>query len=221
MLLGGCATSEIQHRESYAAHERLPRPGRIIVYKIKATETEVPATSALTGHYGPSTTPLTPEEIAIGRQLGQQVADRLVRNILDLGMPAQQAGNGPPAQIGDLVLTGQFITIDEGDRTKRVTVGFGKGSAELTTHIEGYLVTDDGLRLLGRRQLGAEGGRKPGMVLPVGASILTRSPVGLIVGSAVNVDKEMDSETLEGAAQRTADEIAEELEHIFRAQGWI
>lgn len=220
-LLGGCASSEIQQRESYAAEARLPRPGRVIVYDIKATEADVPATSALTGYYGRTTMALTPEELALGRQLGQQVSNRLVRNILDMGMAAQHAGNGPPPQIGDVVLTGQFITIDEGDRTKRVTIGFGKGSAELKTHIEGYLVTSEGLRLLGRRQVGAEGGKKPGMLAPTAGSILTRSPVGFVVGSAVNIRKESGSETIEGAAKRTADEIAKELEMVFRKQGWI
>ena len=34
-------------------------------------------------------------------------------------------------------------------------------------------------------------------------------------------EKEKGSETLKGAAKRTAEEIAKELEKIFRMQGWI
>ncbi len=51
-VLVGCASSEITQRQSYAAQERMPRPGRIIVYDISATASDVPATAAITGSYG-------------------------------------------------------------------------------------------------------------------------------------------------------------------------
>ena len=87
-----------------------------------------------------SHTPQTADEIKVGRQLGAQVAANLVRKFLDMGMPAQRAGQGPPPQLGDVLITGQFISIEEGDRAKRIFIGFGKGSSELQTHVEGYLV---------------------------------------------------------------------------------
>ena len=52
----------------------------------------------------------------LGRELGSLVANSLVREILDMGMPAQRAGNGPPPQIGDILISGQFVSIDEGSR---------------------------------------------------------------------------------------------------------
>jgi len=54
-------------------------------------------------------------------------------------------------------------------------------------------------------------------------TVATGSPVGLLVNSVLTVkgEKKEGSETLEGAARRTADEIAKELKTIFRRQGWI
>jgi len=51
----------------------------------------------------------------------------------------------------------------------------------------------------------------------------TGSPVGLLVNSVLTVkgEKKEGSETLEGAARRTADEIAKELRVVFKNQGWI
>jgi hypothetical protein len=135
--------------------------------------------------------------------------------------PAQRAGQGPPPQIGDALITGQFISIDEGSRTKRVIIGLGKGSGELRTHVEGYLVTKSGHRLLGSGQVTAAGGKKPGMLLPAIGSIAMSSPVGLIVGGAVNIHKEAGPETIEAAASRTAAAIAKELRKGFRKRGWI
>ena len=222
-VLAGCASSEITQRRSYSAQDRLPRPGRIIVYDIRATATDIPASAAITGHYSLPETPQTAQEIKVGRQLGAQVAQGLVRKILDMGMPAQRAGSGPPAQLGDVLITGQFITIKKGDRANRVIIGFGAGSAELKTHIEGYLVTERGHRLLGTRQVGTAGKKTPGLLVPGIVTVATGNPIGLIATSVMGIrgEKKKGSETLEGAAKRTADEIAKELKKIFRKQGWI
>jgi len=223
VVLVGCASSQTAQRQSYAAQEQIPRPGRIIVYDISATPSDIPATAAITGSYNQRPAPQTAEEIRLGRQLGARVAANLVRNILDMGMPAQQAGHGPPPQMGDVLITGQFISIDEGDRAKRVLIGFGKGSGKLQTHIEGYLVTPEGHRLLGSRQIATAGAKKPGLILPGIVTVATSNPAGLIISSALTVkgEKKEGSETLEGAARRTADEMAKELKTIFRRQGWI
>ena len=222
-VLVGCASSEITQRQSYAAQERIPRPGRIIVYDIRATASDVPATAAITGSYSQRQSPQTAQEIQVGRQLGDRVAAILVRNILDKGMPAQRAGHGPPPQLGDVVITGEFISIEEGDRAKRIFIGFGKGSSELRTHIAGYLVKFGGYRLLGSRKVATAGGKKPGLLVPGIVAVATSNPVGLIVRSVIAVkdEKKKGSETLEGAAKRTADEVAKELKTIFRRQGWI
>ncbi len=222
-VLAGCASSEVTQRQSYAGQERLPRPERIIVYDIHATAADTSETAAITGYYSRRQSPQTAEQIQVGRKLGAQVADRLVREILNMGMPAQRAGRGPLPQLGDVLITGQFISVDEGDRTKRVIIGFGKGSAELKTHIEGYLVTEKGHRLLGTRQVGTKGGKKPGLLLPGVVAVATRSPVGLIANTLVTAkgEQKKGAETLKGAAKRTGKEIAKELKKIFQRHGWI
>ena len=222
-LTTGCASSEITNRQSYAAQDRLPRPGRIVVYDIRATAADVPAAAAITGHYSKRQKPQTAREINVGRQLGSLVAQRLVRKILDMGMPAQRAGVGPPPQLGDILITGQFVTIDEGKRVQRVIIGFGAGSSKLRTHVEGYLVTARGHRLLGTREVGTAGARKPGLLVPGIMTAVTGNPAGLIVSSVLGIrgEKITKSATLEGAAKRTSDEIAKELKKIFRRQGWI
>ena len=222
-VLAGCASSEITQSQRYADQERIPRPGRIIVYDIRATPADIPATAAITGSYSRRNSPQTAQEIQLGRGLGAQVAQNLVRQILDMRMPAQRAGNGPAPQIGDILITGQFISINEGDRAKRVIIGFGRGSSELKTHVEGYLVTRRGNRLLGSRQIDTAGAKKPGLLLPGIVTAVTANPASLVVSSVLNIrgERKKGSETLEGAAKRTADEIAKELRIVFRKQGWI
>lgn len=223
VVLTGCASTEITKGQYRAGQEQLARPGRIIVYDFIATASDIPPTAAITGSYSQRPSPQTSQEIQVGRKLGALVAQHLVRKFLDMGMPAHRASNGPAPQIGDVLITGQFVKIDEGDRTKRVLIGFGKGGGELRTHVEGYVVTESGKRLLGRREVSAKGGKKPGALVPLIVAVASANPAGLVVSSVMSIkgEKKEGSETLEGAAKRTAEEIAKELEEIFRWKGWI
>ena len=221
-LVAGCgASSEVSQRQVLSAQEQLPRPGRIIVYDILATVADVPPSASITGHYSLAETPQTPQEIEVGRRLGAMVADELARRIVEMGMPAERAGFGPPAQQGDVLITGQFITIDEGNRGKRVVIGFGKGGGELRTHIEGYLVTETEHRLLGSREIGTAGGKSPGLLVSGIITAATKNPVGLIANAVLTAKGEKGSESLEGAAKRTSDEMAKELRAVFEREGWI
>ncbi len=215
-VLAGCASSDVTSRRSYVADEEMARPGRIIVHNIAATPGDVPADAAVAGHYDRRDTPQTAEEIELGRQLGARVADELVQKILDMGMPAERAGSGPAPQPGDLVIKGEFVSIDEGSRLKRMLIGFGAGAAELKTFVEGYQVTADGLRPLGSAEVEAGGGKMPGMLVPigVGAAAGDVAKTAAIAGG-VNVAQELGPESMRSAANRTAEEIAKVLEQSF------
>ena len=121
------------------------------------------------------------------------------------------------------MIRGYFGSIDEGSAAKRMIVGFGSGAADLKTFVEGYLMTEQGLRRLGSGEIdsGAKGG-SPGLLVPLAVTIATANPIGLAVGGAVKVAGEATgSDTIKGSAKRTADLIAKELRPKFEEQGWI
>ena len=90
------------------------------------------------------------------------------------------------------------------------------------TAVEGYQMTSSGLRLLGSGEVKSEGGKVPGLVLPLAVMAATANPIGLVVGGAVKAAGEIDgSATIEGSAKRTADEIAAQLKEAAEKQGWI
>ncbi len=76
---------------------------------------------------------------------------------------------------------------------------------------------------MGTRQVGTAGKKTPGLLVPGIVTAATGSPIGLIAVGVMSVrgEKKKGSETLEGAAKRTSDEIAKELKKIFQRQGWI
>ncbi|NJM55077.1 MAG: hypothetical protein HC841_03405 [Verrucomicrobiae bacterium] len=85
--------------------------------------------------------------------------------------------------------------------------------AELVTVVNGYLVTATGLQPLGFGVVEAGSGKTPGGAAPLVVAVATGNPVGLLVSGAAKAYGEASgSETIEGAARRTADEIAEKSE---------
>jgi Domain of unknown function (DUF4410) len=220
LLMAGCASTEVTERERYEGAQ-LARPDRIIVHDFTANPAEVPSGSAFAAEMADVGEP-TPEQIEVGRKLGAQVASELVTELRDMGLPAVRAAGQPPPRPDDIVLRGYFVSVDEGRAGRRVLVGFGSGAAELKTAVEGYQMTAQGLRPLGRGEVRSEGGKLPGMVLPAAVLAATASPIGLIVGGTAKATGEVTgSETIEGAAERTAKEIAAQLRTAAEEQGWI
>jgi hypothetical protein len=219
-MVAGCASTAVTERQRYEG-EKLARPDRIIVHDFTANPAEVPPESVFATELAGAPAP-TPEQLEVGRRLGAQVAKELVAELRRMGLPAVPAEGGPPPRPDDIVLRGYFLSVDEGRAGSRVLVGFGAGAAELTTAVEAYQVTEEGLRPLGRGEIRSEGGELPGMVLPVAVVAATANPIGLVVGGAAKATGEATgSETIEGAAARTAKEIAAQLRTAAQQQDWI
>jgi hypothetical protein len=200
----------------------MPRPHHIWVYDFAATPAEVPAGSALTGHHVEHATPQTAEQIAAGHQAGAEIATQLVEEIQGMGLLARKASSVTQPEINDLVIRGYLLSIDEGSATKRVAIGFGSGASQLTTAVEGFQMTAQGLRKLGSGTVDSGGGKTPGAALGVVALIATANPAGLIVGGGVKAYGEYSgSAKIEGRAKATAKEIADQLKPKFKQQGWI
>lgn len=220
-VLAGCASAKVVSQQPYEG-PRIARPERIIVHDFAATPADVPAGSAVVSEYSAPSTPMTPEQIATARKLGAEVAKDLVAEIQKMGLPAVRAAGQPPPRVGDLVIMGYFVTVQQGSAAERVLVGFGAGDADLKTVVEGYLMTDQGLRRLGGGEINSGGGKTPGVAVPLVVAAATANPIGLVISGAAKVyGEESGRTTIEGAGQRTASEIAEKLKVAFQKQGWV
>ena len=220
IALLGCASTKVTERHSYQS-ERLPRPDRILVFDFAAAHADLPPWSAPARRYNATMDPPSGEALETGRELGRKVAANLVEEIRGMGLPAVAAAGQTP-RTGDIMIVGYFESIEEGSAFKRVALGFGSGGAELQTQVEGYLMTDQGARELGSRDVDSGAAKTPGVVVPLAVTAVTHNPVGLVAGTALHVAGEVSGNTtIDGSAQRTAKEIGKELKSIFKAQGWI
>ena len=75
---------------------------------------------------------------------------------------------------------------------------------------------------LGGGEVDSGSGKMPGLIAPIAVTAATHNPIGLVVMGGVKLhEHETGADTIEGAAKRTADEIAAQIKPQFEKQGWI
>lgn len=220
-IVTGCASSDMTTKRNLA-NAPLSKPGRILVYDFIASADQIDDGSVISPYVEQRTTPQTAKQRALGLKLGDLVAGHLVKDILALGMPAERENSLRPARVDDLILKGEFFSIVEGSRMKRMLIGFGAGANELKTHVVAYQVTPTSLHRVGDAEFKAAGGKMPGIAVPlIGGAVFGSIAVSAAVAGGMNVAQEVSPESMEGAAKRTANEITKELSRVFARQGWI
>ena len=224
VVVAGCASTNVT-QQTPMSNPGLARPNQIWVYDFVAAPSDMPADSSLAGQVGTPSTPPTAEELETGRKYGAMIAKELVKDIQNMGLPAIEAGPGSSPQVGDGVIRGYIVSTEgggAGSMVKRMVVGFGAGTSEMDTVVEGFMMTPQGLRKLGSGTLSSSGNKTPGLMVPAAVAIATANPVGLIVvGGAKLYGAASGRSGLEGRAKSTADEIAVQLKIRFQDRGWI
>ena len=221
LVAAGCASTQVTQQTPISS-PGLARPNQIWVYNFVANPADMPADSSLRGQLGAPSTPPTAAQIEEGRQLGALIAQALVADINAMGLSAVQAGPGSSPQVGDGIIRGYLVSVQSGSAVQRFVIGFGAGTSELDTVVEGYAVTPQGWRKLGSGTLTSSGNKTPGMVVPAAVAIATANPIGLIVVGGAKIYGEASGRSgLEGRAKATADAIAEQLRIRFQDRGWV
>jgi hypothetical protein len=223
-VVAGCASTNVTQQTPMSS-PGLAKPNQIWVYNFIANPADMPADSSIGGSVSAPSKPPTRDQIEQGRKFGALIAQDLVVDINAMGLMAVQAGPSSSPQVGDGVIRGYIISVQgggAGSAVKRFVIGFGAGTSEMDTVVEGFAVTPQGLRKLGSGTLSSSGNKTPGMVVPAAVAIASGSPVGLIVVGGLKVYGEASGRnTLEGRAKATADEIAAQLKIRFQDRGWI
>lgn len=219
LVVAGCASATVTAHQPYQG--TIARPDRIVVYDFAATPADLPAALAIDAP-ALAAPPETAEQLATGRRLGVEIAKALVADIQEMGLPAVRAAGQPLPRPGDALIVGYFATVDPGSAAERVGLGFGAGAAELKTVVKGYLQTAQGLQPLGSGEVEAASGKMPGGAVPLVVAVATANPVGLVVAGGAKAYGEISgSETIEGAARRTSQQIAAKIRATAQRQGWL
>jgi len=85
-------------------------------------------------------------------------------NIPALKMPAAEGAMSG----SNLIVEGQFVAIHEGDETKRIMIGFGRGASDIKTHVTVWSLIQGYPTVVLEFNLSSESGKKPGAAATMG-----------------------------------------------------
>jgi hypothetical protein len=219
--LAGCARTSVENVQEVPSTQ-LPRPDIVIVHDFGVTPADVSLDRAAGARLidAMKTTPEQEQQLKLGREVTHVMTEHLVKQISALGIPAVAAGAATPVAGPSLDLEGQILTVDEGNRLRRVVIGFGAGATEVRSLTQVYEITNDGRRLVEDFYTTVKSSRKPGMgpMGAVGGAVEGARAAGVAAGTSVASEF---SQSVDADAKHTAEQITKELKKFFVRQGWI
>jgi hypothetical protein len=223
ILLAGCTSSSSVNQ---TAGDRLPRPQVVVVQDFAVAPDEVRLDPGLSDMVeetlkGTSGSPRTARELEVGRQVASALAEKLMIEIEDLGLPARRGADLPPGVRIGLIVGGQFVAINEGNEAERVVIGLVAGRSDVRLRAQVFEVTPQGRRLVDEIEVDAKSGLKPGLAETLAAGALTGGLSTAVVGGVgLNVVNEEFGSSVVVDADRAAKGLAKQLAALFAEQGW-
>ena len=151
---------------------------------------------------------------ALAQQVQAAFTKALASELKKANIPAQKMPAAEGAISGsNLIVEGQFVTIHEGDETKRIMIGFGRGASDIKTHVTVSSLVQGHPTVVLEFNLSSESGKKPGAAATIGVG-------SLAVGAAAGGISDRKS-TVEADASRMGKLVAKQLETFMAEQKWI
>jgi len=222
LLVGDVKVEMIQ---SYSG-KTLPKPNGIVVYDFKVPDGVVTmdnsAAARVLGHgvvsrlTGDTTTDTS--LAAVEQNVEASFSKALVSELEKTSIPTEKGVNANakyPA--GTILVRGDFTTVDQGNKSKRILIGFGRGASDVKAHVT-VLLTTTGAEpiVLEEFNLKSESGKKPGAGATMGIGSAAMAGVSVATGSAG--DKKA---TVGADASRMAKAVAKQVDQVMVSQQWI
>jgi len=219
VLLAGCAGGSAKVGQQYSGGKSLPRPPVVLVYQfaVDADDVVVDTFGLDVGNKQASTL----ERAKRGKAFARRLAFKLVKKVAELGIATRVATPKTTVPMNALVVKGQFLTIDEGSKVKRMMIGFGAGAEEVRVRVQVYQMTETGLNRISEAEGEAHGRKTPGVVGPAGIAAGTGMVVGVIVSGGMNIKSEVFDGSMETTLNNLVEQFVENAARFYKRQGWL
>lgn len=223
LMLSGCAGSRVKETQEIT-YSGLPKPQQVLIYNFAVTPGEVKQNSSMFARLKRNfqQADQTAGEIEVGREVADALATELVTKIQAMGLNALRVDQNMPVTPGSILVTGHFVTIDEGNSLQRAAIGFGLGASSIDADVAVLAPGSTGYAELIGFTAHSDSGKMPGAAVmgPAGAAAGAGTAAVLSSNAALGVVKHHQSSSAT-EAQKMADAIAKDLAKYFAKQGWI
>lgn len=221
--LSACAKPRVNTVEPYLG-SAMPRPNQVLVAYFAVTPDQVRLDQGITARIKRATEDQPPDQQAMEAAEDTQVAlaEHLVGKLQSYGLPAS-VGGAPDGPGAALLVQGQIVGIDQGNRTRRTLVGLGAGRSSVTADTQLYYATGAAQpRFMTAFEGTADSGRMPGAAETMGAGAVTeRVATSAAVTAGTHAAGETRRSTDTAEAAKLADAIALRIGQFAASQGWI
>ena len=218
-LVSACGQTGIR-KATLTPETNLPRPSRLLVYDFAVSEQEVKEYQGIMRQQPTIKDPAERERL-LGQEVKDALAEELIRDLKPLGFVVERVPRGTQATDNDLLIDGQFVTVDEGNPLHRLVIGFGTGASAVQTQVQVYQAPQ--ARKLLEFTTQSDSGSIPGAAptMAAGAVVAGGVTAGMVVANtAVSGVKTYNSDVARMAAS-SGDQVARYLSEFFAKQGWI
>ena len=197
-----------------------PQPDFIIVERFAVSPEDVKLDRGLSAKAlrGLQERDLNDEERQVGAAVATITEEETVRLLRQAGIPAYLDSYAPTASRTTALLQGQFLSVDEGDRSQRVWIGFGLGGSKLQIKMQ---VLQGGV-VVGEGEVSTTSSLKPGMVASLGIGAATGG-IGMAaaIGGGLAVGSEALLVSVEKDAKQAAKAVSERIIQGYKDRGWL
>ena len=207
-------------RAALVADTHLPRPSRILIMDFAVSEGEVKEYQGIMRQQ-PNIKSASERERLLAREVKDALAEEIVDALKPLGFVVERVGRDTKAGGTDLLIDGQFMTVDEGNPLRRLVVGFGDGASTVESRAQVYQGPD--ARKLLDFTTQSDSGKMPGAAATMGAGAVAAGGVsaGMVVANAAVSGVKTYKSNVARMAAESGDQVARYLSEFFAKQGWI
>ncbi len=225
VVLSGCAGASVSDR-TQAASLYGTEPAQIVVYPFATNPDQVTLNQSFLqrSYREMSGENVEAQQSTIADQTAQNVCMEVVTALSQKGYNAVCQTRGvPPGGGNTLVVEGEFTDISEGNRLRRMVVGFGAGASVLDTDVYVYQPAPDG----GQHQVlsfntHADSGKMPGVAVtgPAGAAAGGATAAATLGANVAMGGLKTYRSTIDFLGDQTAKQIADTIQQYYVQQGW-
>ena len=210
----------------------LPRPHLVLVqdYDVGAGTVKLDSAIGARLMHAASGDDAEAKRCELGLAIAKSMAEQLAADIRKLGLAAERSSGTLPHGGGPyLLIRGELLSVDEGNRLRRFVIGLGAGSSHVEARTRVSMLREGRETSIQEFRISSKSAATPGAAetLGVGAAVGNLATAAAGTGAqsvARGVGGQMKNTigaSVSADAARGANAVSAELAKLFRAQGWI
>ncbi len=224
LLLIGCAGAKIAD-QTQAAPLSNTRPTTIAVYPFTVDPSIVSLNSGIGAkiYRSVSDENVEAKQLKLAVEVAESMCQQVASDLRNKGYTATCWKRGTPIY-GDnvMLLDGQFTTLSEGNRLRRMVIGLGAGATVLDTNVQVSQRRAEASRQVLAFTTHADSGKMPGAGItgPAGAAAGGAAAAASLGANVAAAGVKTHTSSFDYLTDKTSEEIVDSLNQYYSQQGW-